>query len=151
MQALYKPLVVKSQGESTPFFQARMPLAPSVNDAHIIGHKYVNGRKVSFITIAPEIRDFKQECAYVLPGQSWLNYSLLDAIKISRIKTPLSIQIILYTAHRWLGDADNRIKYTQDACFDFLELNDNLVDCLNVQRIHCPENPHAEVEISCYL
>jgi hypothetical protein len=147
----YKPIVVKSHGESTPFFQAHMPLAPSVNDAHIIGKKYVRGRLVSFITIAPEIRDFKQECAYTLPGQSWVDQAIHEALKASKAKKPLSMQIVLYTQYRWLGDTDNRIKYTQDACFDFLQLNDNLVDCLNVQRIHYPENPHAEVEISCYL
>ena len=146
----YAPIKVASQGRSIPFFQARMPLAPSVNDAHTIGKKYVSGRMVSFITLAPEIRDFKQECALTLPGQSWVDRSILTALRTTKIKTPLSIQIVLHSAHRWLGDTDNRIKYTQDACFDFLQLNDNLVDCVTVNRVYDPKDPHAVVEICCY-
>lgn len=148
---MYSPTLVKPQGYSTPFFQANLPLPPSVNNAHIPSTKYVNGRRVSTIIPTPELVAFKQSAAYLLPSSSWIEDALLNAIRISKVKTPLSVHFNFYLVKRWTsGDVDNRIKYAQDVCFAYLGLNDNMVDCVSARRYLDVENPRCEVEISCY-
>lgn len=148
---LYSPALVRPQGASTPFFQAVLPLPPSVNNSHVPITKMINGYRRSSIAPTPELVQFKNDAALLLPSQSWIDQSLLAAIRTSKVKTPLSVHFNFYLTKRWTaGDADNRIKYAQDACFAFLHLNDNLVDCVSARRFVDVENPRCEIEISCF-
>lgn len=149
-QAILVPPSVVSQ----PFFSARLPLPPGVNKSYKIVSipSKAKGRVIHRLAASPELEQFKQDAIYLLrqPDQ-YHDYPIITKIRESYIKVPLHLELIFYFTTLWKKDEDGGIKAVQDAVFQHLQLNDNLVIDLHVQKRVDRDDPRVEISLSCVL
>jgi Holliday junction resolvase RusA-like endonuclease len=137
--------------EISPFFRGVMPLPPSVNSAYkIVNFTTNDGRQVHRIGPGAELDQFKQDAALLLAGhvRSSVNWTVLNALRASPRKTPLSVRIQAYFASEWRRDLDGIIKHAVDACFAFLHLNDNQVVKLEAEKLVDAKDPRVEIAVA---
>jgi|SRR5581483_2987130 len=133
-----------------PFFRGVMPLPPSINDAYkVVKITARDGREVHRIGPTGELDRFKQDAALLLPAssRSYVDWSVLNALRATRVKTPLGVKLEAYFLSEWKRDLDGIIKHSIDACFEFLRLNDNLVTKLEAEKLVDAEDPRIEIEV----
>lgn len=130
-----------------PFFTGQMPVPPSVNQAYKIG--YIHGHPR--IVPTPALEAFKLEAMTMLArtSQHFIDFEVLNAIRNSRIKTPLDVKLLIYFTSEWRRDIDGPEKYAQDAAFEFLNLDDRLVVHKDTSKLVDAVNPRVEIEIRC--
>jgi len=130
---------------TVPFFKGVTPLPPSVNAAY----KIVRSRRDGSDRVGPtkELEQFKQDAALLL-SQAEIDWSLVNAVRASRRKTPLRVVARVYFSTEWRRDLDGVIKYAVDACFARMELDDRLVTTLVATKHVDPLQPRIEIEIS---
>lgn len=117
---------------------AILPLAPSINRTYKAGRGkfYLSDNAIAF----------KEECRIALRNAT-IRPDILREIreqKKKNIQTPLLLQLSFYLDSLWRSDIDGRIKITQDAIFDFIELNDNMVSTLVARKILDKKKPRTE-------
>lgn len=140
--------IAKPSNASSPFFVAELPLPPGMNASY----KIANTRAGSHTIIhSAEAHDFNRDAALLLSQAYACNQEIIDAIKKSKKKTPLLLTIFFYFPTLWKRDIDGPIKIVQDAVFRHLQINDNLVTCLIVEKHADKLNPRVEVSLSCIL
>jgi Holliday junction resolvase RusA-like endonuclease len=134
-----------------PFFTGTVPVPPSVNAAYQIVQMR-EGSRVTGVRIGSTdaLEQFKKDAALMLT-QGYHNWSLINAIRQSKIKTPLVVRLQAYFSSEWKRDLDGIIKYTIDAAFERLELNDNLVVKVEAEKLVDPREPRVEIEIRCVV
>jgi len=135
-----------------PFFRGVMPLPPSINEAYkVIRFTTSDGRQVHRIGPTAELEKFKENASLLLPAssRSYINWSVLHALRATRRKTPLGVRIEAYFLSEWKRDLDGVIKHAIDACFEFLRLNDNQVVKLEAEKYLDAEEPRIEIEVRC--
>lgn len=128
-----------------PFFIARLPLPPGINHSYQI----VRTRDGSRLASTPAQEAFKQEAALRL-NQAEHDISLVNAIRASKRKVPLAVEMRFYFLSMWKRDVDGGVKAVLDAVFKHLELNDTLVVDLNITKQES-DDPRVEVEVRCLL
>lgn len=132
---------------SKPFFSGRVPLIG-------INESYQPGKGRRRIVGTDALHQFKIDahnsllgafCDKRVVGAIWAAYQRKEY-------TPLVVSIRFYLPDLWQRDVDGGIKHTIDAAFDMMALNDRLVVWIkDVQKIHYPADPHAEIDVSCLL
>ena len=125
-----------------PFLSGTLPLPPGVNRSYKPG----SGRHP--IVGTPALRQFKADAALLL-SQSYHDWPQIEALRTSRRKTPLRMDIIFYFESLWRSDIDGKVKAVMDAVFCHLELNDVLVVEMPVFKKADPRNPRVEFEVCC--
>ncbi len=126
------------------FYAGRCELPPGINASYQPG----NGRNP--IVGTKELHQFKDDAALLL-SQGYHDWALINALRASRRKVPLRMEIHFYFKSLWRCDIDGGIKAVMDAVFNRLGLNDNLVVDLHISKEADPENPRVEVEVYCFL
>src|SRR5579859_938574 len=124
------------------FFAGRMDLPPGVNASYRPGSKT--------LLDTPEEAEFKRDAALLL-SQGYHDYALINAIRASRRKVPLKVNLHFYFKTMWKRDIDGGIKAALDAVFGRLELNDNLIVDLHVTKHVDDQKPRTEIEFYCAL
>src|SRR5579875_2792899 len=137
--------IFMSEHPTVPFFKGVTPLPPSVNAAY----KIIRSRRTQEQRVGPtkELEQFKQDAALLL-SQAEIDWSLVNAVRASRRKTPLRVVARVYFSTEWRRDLDGVIKYAVDACFARMELDDRLVTTLVATKHVDPVQPRIEIEIS---
>lgn len=132
-----------------PMFKAAMPLPPGVNASYQVVHGHHR------LALTPEGKQFKADAAIALLSHDIYDYSLVNAVRDASHrkghKPPLQLYIKFYFETLWKRDIDGGIKAVQDALFDHIELNDNLVTSLVVTKEASSDNPRVEVELRCFV
>lgn len=124
-----------------------MPLPPSVNGAYqIISSRSGSPR----IGPTPALQQFKRDAAQELL-LSKVDQPLIDAIRASKRKVPMVVELRVFYRTAWKRDLDGPEKYAVDAAFEYLGLNDvQIVDKHTVKLIDASD-PRVEIEIYCEL
>lgn len=136
---------------SHPFFQATMPLPPSINASYRLRAR--RAQHESAIAGTPELQQFKQDAALLL-SQGEVDWPLLLKLRESNTKrhqTPLAVVLRFYFSTEWRRDVDGPVKAALDAAFRRLELDDVLVIDLHVQKLVDPVDPRCEIEVRCVV
>jgi len=123
-----------------PFFMAALPLPPSVNASYKINHS------AQFFS-SPEKKQFEHDAEFMLETGLY-DWSTIKSIQKSKDSIPLTVTICVYFKTLWKRDIDGVIKVIQDTAFGKLELNDNRVVRLNVEKYADRDNPRCEIAIS---
>lgn len=159
-----------------PFVVATLPLPPSINRSYkkvtvpkketaYAPSAFKNGKRVySFngqremvdrLGATKELQQFKKDAAAYLCSLDCasFNYAVVANIRTAAnlpkpIHIPLKFVVRFYYASLWKRDIDGGIKAVQDAVFKHLDLNDNLVKRLWVDKDIDAKNPRVEVELS---
>src|SRR2546421_2624986 len=136
-----------------PFFVARMPLGPTTNQSYkTVNFKTKRGNIVRRPGATAALLQFKRDAAKTLIAQrSQQNWSVINDIRARWLKgvhTHLTITITFHLESLWRSDNDGRIKATQDAIFDFMQLNDNMVVRTVVEKCLAIGEPHCEVTVA---
>lgn len=126
------------------FFAGRCDLPPGINGS------YQPGSERNPIIGTEKLKQFKKD-ADLLLSQGYHDWTLINALRVSKRKVPLQMEIHFFFKSLWKCDIDGGIKSVQDAVFARLGLNDNLVVDLHVSKEADPENPRVEVEVYCFL
>ena len=139
--------------ETRPFFRGMMPLAPSTNEAYkiVVIHSR-DGREIHRIGPTPELEKFKEDAFLLLArgSQSYTDFQILEKIKAARrLKIPLGVRLWAYFLTEWKRDLDGVLKFSIDAAFDYLSLNDNLVCDVHATKHVDAIHPRIEIEIRC--
>jgi crossover junction endodeoxyribonuclease RusA len=121
--------------------RATLPLPPGINASYKTGNGKFYG--------SSELKQFKEEAHYVLVACGF-NNPVIDEIKASKRKVPLTLQIDFFFETLYKRDVDGGVKAVQDAVFQPIGLNDNLVKRLIVEKHADRDNPRCEVSLSCY-
>jgi len=129
-----------------PFFSGVMPLPPSINDAYQI-ITYKGGKRIG---PSSDLQQFKNDAALMLT-QAEANWSLINAIRDSKRKVPLAVEIRVYFRSQWKQDLDDVLKFIIDAAFTRIQLNDNQVIELHSIKEVDPIEPRATIEIKCVV
>ncbi|HET8913465.1 MAG TPA: hypothetical protein VFN23_18480 [Ktedonobacteraceae bacterium] len=132
-----------------PFFTGHIPLPPSTNMAYkpavIDGHLR--------IIPTPALEHFKEEAAQWLAWEncSFVDMPVLEALRASRhIKTPLRVRLTPWFSSPWKRDLDGIYKFSIDAVFTYLQLNDNQIVLVDpVEKRVDAEKPRVGVELWC--
>jgi Holliday junction resolvase RusA-like endonuclease len=134
-----------------PFFSGSMPIPPSVNGAYQI-IQMREGSRITGMRLGPTpaLEQFKRDAALMLT-QGFHDWSLINAIRQSKTKTPLAVRLQVYFSSEWKRDLDGIIKYAIDAAFARIELNDNLVVKVEAEKLVDPLEPRVEIEIRCLI
>jgi len=145
---------------SAPFFKARLPLPPGINQSYKIvtvpskarGGRIRYDRPPTVNRIGPSeaLETFKRDAALMLINAK-VDRFVIEAIQASTHKVPLQVSLTFYYRTLWRNDVDGGIKAAVDACFDCLGINDNRVLRIVVDKAVDRAAPHAEVEISCLV
>ncbi len=130
-----------------PFFKGTMPVPPGVN------RSYKPGNRRHPIVSTKELAQFKKDAALMLADyeKTFHDWSLINAIRDSRLKVPLRMNITFYFKSLWKSDIDGGIKAVIDAVFHRLDLNDVLNVKLCIEKYADPDRPRVEVEVYCDL
>ena|SRR6266568_5122077 len=126
------------------FFAGYMDLPPGINAS------YKPGSEEHPIVGTKELHQFKKDAALLL-SQGYHDYSLINAIRESKRKVPLRVDLHFFFRTMWKQDIDGGIKACLDATFQRLELNDNLIVDLHVWKHADPIRQRAEIEVYCAL
>lgn len=133
------PLISKPK----PFFSGSMPVPPSTNHAYMI----VRTKSGSRVGPTDQLTVFKEGAALML-SQAYHDWSLINAIRTSKRKVPLSVKIDAYFSSEWKRDLDGIIKFSTDAAFERIQLNDNQVVSVQAEKHVAVDEPRVEIEIS---
>lgn len=132
-------------------FYASLPLPPGVNRTYRNVHiRLKDGREFNTLAQTQEAKRFKQDANLVLLSKKTIHHyeeAVLHAIRQSKRKTPLFIEIDFYYATLWKRDIDGGEKAVIDAVFWHLGLNDNLIVEKRTRKLADPEDPRVDVEI----
>nr|BBH90111.1 hypothetical protein KTC_48620 [Thermosporothrix sp. COM3]BBH90176.1 hypothetical protein KTC_49270 [Thermosporothrix sp. COM3]BBH90241.1 hypothetical protein KTC_49920 [Thermosporothrix sp. COM3] len=123
--------------------QGTLPLPPSINRSYQV----VSGTRR--LASSPKAKQFKEEAAWMLQANAQVNWEAVRVIRENKQKTPLQMTLKFYLPSLWMRDIDGGIKISQDAVFNFLGLNDNLVVDLRAAKAVDKERPRTEIEVSC--
>lgn len=126
-----------------PFFVAALPLPPSVNGSYKTNHS------AQFFS-SSEKKQFEHDANFVL-ATGLYDRGTIEAIQNNKDSIPLTVTLCVYFKTLWKRDIDGVIKSIQDVCFKKLELNDNRVVRLNVEKYADKDNPRCEISISVCL
>jgi len=126
------------------FFAGYMYLPPGINAS------YKPGGSEHPIVSTKELAQFKKDAALLL-SQGYNDYSLINAIRQSKRKVPLRVNLHFFFRTLWKCDIDGGIKACLDATFARLELNDNLIIDLHVSKRVDEHRQRAEIEVYCAL
>ena len=126
------------------FFVGRCELPPGINAS------YKPGGKRNPIIGTEALHQFKDDAALLL-SQGYHDWTLINALRISKRKVPLRMEIHFYFKSLWKQDIDGGEKAVIDAVFARLELNDNLVVDKHTTKEVDADNPRVEVEVYCFL
>src|SRR6266487_314812 len=126
------------------FFAGYMDLPPGVNAS------YKPGSEEHPIVSTAALKQFKVDAAKLL-SQGYHDYSLINAIRESKRKVPLRVDLHFFFRTLWKQDIDGGIKACLDATFARLDLNDNLIVDLHVWKLVDPDRQRAEIEVYCAL
>lgn len=126
-----------------PFFRGEVPLPPSTNKAYTI--IYIGDQPR--IGPSSELKQFKKDAASTLL-QADIDQQALLAIREAKCKVPLAVGLTAYFETMWRRDLDGIIKFSIDAVFEFIGLNDRLVVELdNPKKLVDRTHPRVEVTI----
>jgi len=133
--------------EPEPFFRGVVPLPPSTN----MGYKVIMTAESTRVGPTAALQQFKHDSMLML-SQAYYDWSLINAIRDSKKKTPLAVRLHAYMQSEWKRDLDGVIKYVIDAVFDRMQLNDNQVVLLIAEK-HVDQigDPRVELEVRCFL
>ncbi len=133
------------------FFAGYMDLPPGVNASYkrVTIHTK-GGETIQRLGATDELETFKDSAAKLL-SQGYHDYSLINAIRQSKRKVPLRVDLHFFFRTLWKQDIDGGIKACLDATFARLDLNDNLIVDLHVWKLVDPDRQRAEIEVYCAL
>jgi len=136
-----------SFSQQEPFFRGVVPLPPSTN----MGYKIIVTDGSRRVGPTAALQQFKHDSMLML-SQAYYDWSLINAIRVSKVKTPLAVRIHAYVQSEWKRDLDGVIKYAVDAVFDQMQLNDNQVVLLTAEK-HVDQigDPRVELEVRCIV
>ncbi len=143
-----KPLPIPTK--LLPIFSGSMPLPPSTNMAYHVGKIRTDRGVISRIIPTPALEQFKSEAAYKL-SQAHQDYATINAIRDSKRKVPLSVQLRVYFPTEWKRDLDGVVKFAIDAAFTRMQLNDNLIVQIEAEKLVDPEEPRVEIDVRCVV
>lgn len=124
-----------------PFFKATFPLSPSVNGSFETNHN------AQFYG-SPALKQFKKDAKVVLASQrSQQNWDIINAMKESKAKVPLAMDITFYFPTLYRRDCSGPIKASEDAVFNFIGINDNRVVRIVNEKYADRDNPRVEVSV----
>lgn len=123
-----------------------MPIPPSVNHAYQIV-KYKGGMHIG---PSADLQQFKSDAALMLT-QGYHDWSLINAIRDSKRKVPLAVEIRVYFRSQWKQDLDDVLKFIIDAAFSRIQLNDNQVVEMHSSKEIDQIEPRAEIAIRCVV
>lgn len=107
-------------------------------------HAYrVAGRRVYKV---PEMHTYQQDCLLLLHTAEQ-DQEALAHLRSSRQKIPLMVTMRFYLRTLWRRDLDNLAKLPLDALFAYLQLNDNRVTTLLLEKRRASEAAFLEVEV----
>src|SRR5260370_862742 len=133
------PTRAKSPLQGEPFLVATLPPSPSVNGS------YKTNSNAQFYA-SESLRQFKEDAVLALcADRCFFDWDVIDAIKASKVKVPLTMVMDFYFRTLWLRDLSGPIKASEDALFDFIGLNDRLVVDLQAKKFVDRENPRCEI------
>ena len=133
-----------------PIFTGQMPLPPSTNSAYMVGKIHTEKGDVYRIIPSPALEQFKSEAAFKL-SQAHHDYATINAIRESKRKVPLAVVLRAYFATEWKRDLDGVIKFSIDAAFTRMQLNDNLIIQLEAHKFVDPQEPRVEIDVRCVV
>lgn len=138
--------------EETPFFAAKLPLPPGVNEAYkIISIKTKEGKKAHTLAATKALKIFKEEAAWRLIEQrSKQNWDIINDIiakKRKRVHVSLKATMTFYVKSLWRSDLDGFVKAAQDAAFKSMGVNDNLVTKLDIEKTLTSGEEYCEIEV----
>ena len=146
MVAEYSPVKVPESLHS--IFRGRMPLPPGINKSYQTVRVPCKGRMVYRLGPTPELVQFKKDAALTLK-QAWGNWDIIHSLQqLKRQKSPLKVSLEFYYPTLWKSDVDGGIKSAMDAAFGYMDLNDNLVTRMSVEKFADREDPHCAIEVS---
>ena len=129
------------------FFAGTIPLPPGINASYKrVTYKNKDKELIHTLGSSDELNQFKSDAALLLT-QGYHDWSSINAIRQSKRKVPLKMNISFYFKNIWRRDIDGGIKAVQDAVFQHLELNDILVVKLVVNKFESQDNPRCAVEL----
>lgn len=138
---------------TNPFFSGSMPVPPGINKSYRIVTVWTSNGQKHRLASTVDLDLFKHDAAIML-SQAEHDYALINAIRESKRRTPLSVAIRVYfpkpVGRKKRRDTDGVVKHCIDAVFDRLELNDELVDHIQVVREYS-DNPRVEMDVFCLL
>ena len=124
-----------------PFFSAAFPLSPSVNGSFETNHS------AQFYG-SPALKQFKKDAKTVLSAQrAKQNWSVINAMKESKDKIPLAMDITFFFPTLYRRDCSGPVKAAEDAVFDFIGINDNRVVRIVNEKYADRDNPRVEVSV----
>jgi len=132
-------------------FAGYMDLPPGINASYkrVTIHTK-GGETIQRLAATEELDQFKKDAALLL-SQGYHDYSLINAIRQSKRKVSLRVDLHFFFRTLWKCDIDGGIKACLDATFQRLELNDNLIVDLHVWKLVDEHRQRAEIEVYCAL
>jgi Holliday junction resolvase RusA-like endonuclease len=144
-----KPLAMPAK--LLPFFKGSMPLPPSVDNAYKrVTIRTQNGKIVNRLGATPALEQFKADAALMLT-QAHADWRLINAIRESKVKVPLAVQLQVYFSTEWKRDLDGVFKFAIDAAFLRMQLNDNLIIHIEAEKLVDVVEPRVEIEVRCVV
>lgn len=99
----------------------------------------------------PELSQFKQDASILLKFCD-TDKDILHAVQAAkRQRVPLALRLDFYFPYRWKSDIDGPIKAVQDSICTHLQLNDNLIVRLEVNKYADKSDPHVEFSLCCVI
>lgn len=132
------------------FFAGRCELPPGINQAYSIGYVPTKNGPKPRIVDSEASKQFKKD-AVLLLSQGYHDWNIINAIKASKRKVPLRMEMTFYFKSMWKRDVDGGEKAVQDAVFQRLGLNDVLVVDLHISKEVDVDEPRVEVEVYCII
>jgi Holliday junction resolvase RusA-like endonuclease len=133
------------------FFAGYMDLPPGINASYkrVTIHTK-DGETIQRLGATDELETFKDSASKQL-SQGYHDWSLINAIRQSKRKVPLRVDLHFFFKTLWKCDIDGGIKACLDATFARLDLNDNLIIDLHVSKRVDDARQRAEIEVYCAL
>jgi len=147
-----KPLSIPTK--LLPFFRGTVPLPPSQNHAtKPIAVQTKTGNYIGKTIATTALNQFKKDAAWMLSDikQNFYDWSVINAIRESKAKIPLAVEVRIYFSTMWKSDSDNREKHAVDAVFNKLQLNDRLVVDTHMTKLVDASDPRVEIEVRCVV
>ncbi len=146
--------------KSAAFFQGTMPLPPGINQSYkIVEIETRDYGPIKRLGDSAVSEQFKADAALML-SQAYCDWPLVVAIRESKKKVPLIVEIKVYFPTMWKRDLDGVEKHAMDAAFARINkdvvkpgllLNDNQVVRKITDKFVDSQDPRLEIEISCAL
>ncbi len=130
-----------------PFFVAELPIPPGINKSYRVVVVHGHGR----IGHTLAAQHYLENAPLLLSQAATHDALLVHAIRKSRFKIPLAVDLRFFFPTLWKRDVDGGVKIVLDAIFGYLQLNDNLVTGMHVTKEVDAERPRVEIEVRCLL